>query len=80
MCLAIPGKIIAIDEDSNPKMAKVSFDGLVRKICIAWIPQVQLNDYVIVHAGFAINKLDETEALKTLQLFEEMETRVEQAL
>jgi hydrogenase expression/formation protein HypC len=63
MCLAIPGKIISIS-NNNPvlRMGKVSFGGIVKDICLTYVPDAQLNDYVIVHAGFAINKLDEAEA------------------
>jgi len=73
MCLAVPGKITEFIDNSNPKLAKVSFNGLIRKVCIEWIPEVIIGDYVIVHAGFAINRLNEEEALETLKLFEEME-------
>jgi len=78
MCLAVPGKIIQIIEGSNPTLAEVSFSGLTRKVCIQWIPKVVPGDYVIVHAGFAINKLNEKEALETLGLFKEMESALKE--
>ncbi len=63
MCLAIPGKIISID-NSDPVMitGRVSFAGVIKEINLAFVPQAQVGDYVIVHAGFALNKIDEKEA------------------
>ena len=72
MCLAIPGQVISIDQSATPITAKVNFSGIVREVVIEWVDKVAVNDYVIVHAGFAISKLDEQEALKTLQLFEQL--------
>ena len=72
MCLAIPGRVISIDQSAAPITAKVNFSGIVREVVVEWVDKVAINDYVIVHAGFAISKLDEQEALKTLQLFEQM--------
>ncbi len=73
MCLAVPGKVISI-EDSDPdlKMAKVDFSGVVRDICIQWVPEVRKGDYVLVHVGMALNVVDEDEALQTLKLLREM--------
>ncbi len=73
MCLAIPGKILEIRQDSNPLMGKVSFGGIQKEICLEWIPDAKVGEYVIVHVGFALSKLDEEEALETLRLIEEME-------
>ncbi len=63
MCLAVPSKIIEISD----KVAKVDVDGVVRETSIMLMDDVKVGDYVIVHAGFAINKVDEEAALKTLQ-------------
>jgi hydrogenase expression/formation protein HypC len=73
MCLAVPGKVISI-EDSNPdlKMARVDFSGVVREICIQWVPGVREGDYVLAHVGMALNVVDEEEAAETLQLLREM--------
>lgn len=73
MCLAVPAKIISIDE-SNPemKMAKVDFGGVKKDVCVQWIEDLTPGDYVLVHAGFALNKIDEKEALETLRLFREI--------
>jgi len=73
MCLAVPGKVTSID-NSNPelKMAKVNFNGVTKDICLQWLPEVKVDDYVLVHVGFALNKIDEKDALETLQLLKEM--------
>lgn len=70
MCLAIPGKILSID-NSFPeiKTARIDFGGIVRQVCIQWIDAVP-GDYVLVHAGMAISVIDEHEAAETLRLLE----------
>ena len=73
MCLAVPGKILTIEENVGElKMADVDFAGVTKKICIEWLHDVQVGDYVIVHVGFALNKLDEKEAEETLKILREM--------
>ena len=72
MCLAVPGKVVEIDQTSLPLTGKVAFGGILKTICFEWIPDVAVGDYVLVHVGFAISRLDEDEALKTIQLFDEM--------
>ena len=79
MCLAIPGKVIEIDSANMMRMSKVDFGGITREISLAYLPDVQVNDYVIVHAGFAISQLDEEEAHETLRLLSEL-AAVEQEL
>jgi len=73
MCLAVPGKVVSIDE-SNPelKMAKVNFSGVSKEVCVQWLPDVQVGDYVLVHVGFALNKIDEKDAEETLRILREM--------
>jgi len=73
MCLAVPGKIIAID-DSNPdlRMAKVNFSGIVKDICIQWLPESKIGDYILAHVGMALNILNEEEALETISLIREL--------
>lgn len=73
MCLAVPGKIVSIDV-SNPelKMAKVNFSGVSKEVCIQWLPDVKIGDYVLVHVGFALNKIDEKDAEETLRILREM--------
>ena len=72
MCLAIPGKVIEIDSANMMRMSRVDFGGITRDISLAYLPDVQVNDYVIVHAGFAISQLDEEEAHETLRLLAEL--------
>ena len=74
MCLAVPGKIVSVDE-SNPdlRMAKVSFGGVIKDICVQWLPEAIIDDYIIAHAGMALNKLDEEEARLSMEAFDEME-------
>ncbi len=73
MCLAIPGKVLNIDTNVQPTMGMVSFGGIQKRVCLEWTPEVAVGDYVIVHVGFAISKMDETEALETLKLIEEID-------
>jgi hydrogenase expression/formation protein HypC len=73
MCLAIPGKVIEINLNTKPTMGRVSFGGIQKDICLEWVPEVKVGQYVIVHVGFALSVMDEQEALETLKLIEEME-------
>lgn len=66
MCLAVPGKIISRSEGGPLPMGDVDFAGVVKEICLAYVPEAAVGDYVIVHVGFAINRLDEEEAQRTL--------------
>jgi hydrogenase expression/formation protein HypC len=72
MCLAIPGKVLAIHANSQPAMGTVDFAGIHKEVCLEWLPETQPGDYVIVHVGFAISKVDEVEALETLKLLKDM--------
>ena len=72
MCLAIPGKVLEIDRTTQPTMGTVSFGGIQKRVCIEWVPEVKVGDYVLVHVGFALNTIDEQEALETLKLLAEM--------
>ena len=72
MCLAIPGKIIETYSVGDLKMAKVDYGGVVKEACLAYVPEADIGQYIIVHAGFALNLLDEGEAQETLALFREM--------
>jgi len=78
MCLAIPGKVLEIEDTVEPRMGMASFGGIRKRICLEWIPDVKVGDYVIVHVGFAISKMDEAEALKTLKLFEAVDGALEE--
>ena len=73
MCLAIPGKVVSIDNtNTEMKMAKVDFAGVKKDICVQWIEDLKVDDYVLVHVGFALNKIDEKDALETLKLLREI--------
>ena len=68
MCLAIPGRIESIDPtDENLKMARVRFGGIIKQVCLAYTPEARVGDYVIVHVGFAISRLDEKEAQQVFE-------------
>ena len=74
MCLGVPGKVLEIEP--NPlgmTMGKVSFGGIAKEVCLAYVPEAQAGDYVIVHAGFAISRLDEAEAMEVFELLNQME-------
>jgi len=70
MCLSVPGRIIKIDENMN--MAEVNVGGFLRDISLDLCPDVSVGEYVLVHAGFAIQKVDEEEAIETLNLLKKM--------
>ena len=74
MCLAVPGKLVSIDEGSDPllRSGKVSFGGAIKEVNLAYLPEAAVGDYVIVHVGFAITRLDEEDAQETLRLLREM--------
>ncbi len=74
MCLAVPGKIVSIDTSvPDLRMAKVSFGGVIKEICVQWLPEAGIGDYVLAHVGMALNKLDEEEARLSLEAFDEMD-------
>jgi len=77
MCLAIPGQVVKIEntsgkQDTVPLMGTVDFSGIRKSVCLDWVPDVKIGEYVIVHVGFAISKVDEEEAQETLKLFEQI--------
>ena len=72
MCLAVPGKVVEIFETNGVQMGKMDFDGITKNICLAYIPDIKVGEYAIVHVGFAIEKLDEKSALETLEVFRNM--------
>jgi len=78
MCLAVPGKIVSIYHiEGDLRMAKVSFSGVIKEICIEWLPGANINDYVLAHAGTAISKVNEQDAKETLQLYKEWSESLE---
>ena len=72
MCLAIPGRVEEIYEENDTRMAKVNFGGVVKEVCLAYLPDILVGDYALVHVGFAINQIDEVAAKETLQTFAEL--------
>ena len=72
MCLAIPGRILEIQEQGPLRAARVQFGGIVRQVSLNLVPEAGLGDYVMVHVGFAISRVDSVEAERTYKLLEEM--------
>jgi hydrogenase expression/formation protein HypC len=71
MCLGVPGRVISMQADPlGMIMGRVSFGGTTREVCMAYVPEAQVGDYVIVHVGFAISRIDEDEALKVFEYLE----------
>jgi hydrogenase expression/formation protein HypC len=80
MCLGIPGKVVDVHEDAGLRMGRVDFGGVRKEACLSYLPEVEPGDYVVVHVGFAISRVDEEEALKTLELLDQMGDLVAQEL
>jgi hydrogenase expression/formation protein HypC len=72
MCLGVPGKVVEIYETNGVRMGKVDFGGLTKEVCLAYVPEVELGDYTIIHVGFAITRLDEESAQESLALIREL--------
>jgi hydrogenase expression/formation protein HypC len=72
MCLAIPGKVEQITSNGDVRMGRVNFGGIVKNVCLDYVPEIAVGDYTIVHVGFALSKIDEESAEKTLAVFREM--------
>jgi hydrogenase expression/formation protein HypC len=66
MCLGVPGRIVSVHDEEGLRMGAVDFDGVARRICLAYVPEAVPSDYVVVHAGFAISRVDAAEAAATL--------------
>ena len=69
MCLAVPGRVEQITDDAGIRMGKVNFGGVVKNVCLAYLPDIAVGDYTIVHVGFALSKIDEASAQQTLATF-----------
>lgn len=72
MCLAIPGKVIEVFDAQGLRMARADFGGTIRKVCLEHLPEADLGDYVLVHVGFALSKVDPEEAERTYRFLEEL--------
>jgi len=73
MCLAIPGKVVETYDQGGLRMAKVQFGGITREACLEYLPETQTGEYVLVHVGFAISRVDEQEAERTYQALIELD-------
>lgn len=71
MCLGVPGKIVEVYEVGGLRMGRVDFGGVVKEACLAYVPEAGVGEYAVVHVGFAIGRLDEAEALRTLSFLED---------
>jgi hydrogenase expression/formation protein HypC len=72
MCLAVPGQVESIHEENGTRMGRVNFGGVVKEVCLAYLPDIAVGDYTIVHVGFAISRIDEASAQETLRTFTEL--------
>jgi hydrogenase expression/formation protein HypC len=72
MCLAVPGQVETIYEENDTRMGRVNFGGVVKNVCLAYLPEIKVGDYALVHVGFAISQIDEAAAQATLRTFEEL--------
>jgi hydrogenase expression/formation protein HypC len=72
MCLAVPGRIVRLDHRDDTLMAEVDFGGVRKDVCLEYVPDAGVGEYVVVHVGFAIQRLDEASAMRTLSTFERM--------
>ncbi len=72
MCLGVPGQVKQIYEANGARMGKVSFGGIIKEVCLAYLPEIEVGDYTIVHVGFAISRIDEQSAQETLQMFQDL--------
>ncbi len=72
MCLGVPGKVTAIWEAAGTRMSTVDFGGSTKTVCLAYLPDMEVGEYTIVHAGYAISRLDEESALETRKMFDDL--------
>jgi len=73
MCLGVPGRVTRVEENAlGMTMGTVDFGGIAKQVCLAYVPEAKVGDYVIVHVGFAISRVDEHEAHEVFRLLEEM--------
>ena len=73
MCLAIPGRVMETFDRDGMRMARVQFGGVAREACLAYVPETQVGEYVLVHVGFALSRLDEEEARRTYEALKELD-------
>lgn len=81
MCVGVPGKVLSIEPNSlGMTMGKVSFGGIVKEVCLAYVPDIQVGSYVLVHAGFAISEIDEQEAMEVFEMLRQIDALAEEEL
>ena len=73
MCLGIPGLVVSREQEDDLLMGRVDFGGVSRKVCLEHVPEVRIDDYVLVHVGFALSRIDEVEARRVFAFLEEMD-------
>ncbi|NOX84955.1 MAG: HypC/HybG/HupF family hydrogenase formation chaperone [Chlorobi bacterium] len=78
MCLSLPGKIISVDDTSELRMAEVDFGGVKREVCVEWVPEANVGDYVLAHVGTALTVLDEASALESIAALNELSKILEE--
>lgn len=78
MCLAVPGKVIEISTENGMLMGKIDFAGSISKACLEYVPEIKVGQYTVIHAGFAISTIDEEEAMKSFELWKEMEEKLKE--
>jgi len=72
VCLGVPGRVVDVSDEDGVRMGRVDFGGVARKVCLEHVPDVVPGEYVLVHVGFALSKLDELEARRVFDLLEEL--------
>ena len=72
MCLAVPGRVEEILNENDVRIGRVNFGGIVKRVCLDYVPEIAVGDYTIVHVGFALQKIDAEEAERTLEVFRQM--------
>lgn len=72
MCLAVPGKVLTKESIGGIEVGQVQFGGIVRQVALGFVPEAEVGDYVMVHVGFAISRIDEEEAQRTYELLEQL--------
>ncbi len=72
MCLAVPGLVREIYDEQGVRMGRLDFGGVIKEVCLEYLPEIVVGEYAIVHVGFAISRIDERAALESLRSFEEL--------
>lgn len=79
MCLAIPGRVVEVYEEAGLPMGRLDYGGVIHQACLAYLPEINVGDYAIVHAGFAISILNEEEAQESFKIWAEMIHKADEA-